>query len=136
MGEWGLGITGVGLGHIVIDAKYGACLPALLGKGLTKEQWPLPAFLSGLKLPPKLSLWCWTIQFSSSLYVSLLPQGWSSEEVNQSKSEHGPFRRTLSPSASVPSGFYSQNLQGLLFLALEPRAGQPGVGLGPLAPQG
>ena len=29
-----------------------ACSVALLGEGSEKEQWPLPAFISGRKLPP------------------------------------------------------------------------------------
>ena len=34
---------------------------------------------------------------------------------------------------SIPAGFCSQKLWGLIFLALEPWAGGPGVGLGLLA---
>ena len=35
---------------------------------------------------------------------------------------------------SIPASFYSQKLWGLIFLALEPWAGEPGVGLGLLVP--
>ena len=46
------------------------------------------------------------------------------------------FRSPLSHSATIPTGFYSQKLWGLLFPPLEPWSGGPGVGLGPLTPQG
>ena len=36
---------------------------------------------------------------------------------------------------SIPASFYSQKLWGLIFLALEPWAGEPGVGLGLLVPE-
>ena len=48
------------------------CLPAgsvsLRGWGSEKEQWPLPALLSGKKLPPSSCLGA--IKFSSSPYAS------------------------------------------------------------------
>ena len=60
----------------------------------------------------------------------LLPLCWSSEGMSQSKSVYRPFkrnswdsRRPLSNSATTPTGFYSQKLWGLLFLALKPWAG-------------
>ena len=72
----------------------------------------------------------------------LLPQCWSSEEVNLSKCvcvcslrgrgtawESRSFFHQLSPCS-----FCSQKLWGLTFLALEPWAGRPNVGLGLLAP--
>ena len=72
----------------------------------------------------------------------LLPQCWSSEEVSLSKSVHKPFKRDclgihqfLFSTASAPAGIYTQKLWGLIFLALEPWAEGPGVGLGPLAPK-
>ena len=40
----------------------------------------------------------------------------------------------VSSTDSIPTCFYSQKLGGLTSLALEPRAGGPGVGLGPLVP--
>ena len=53
-----------------------------------------------------------------------------------------PFKRIcqgvqqfLSPPASIPTGFYSQNLWRLIFLALEAWDGRPTVGLGPLTPK-
>ena len=36
---------------------------------------------------------------------------------------------------SIPTGFDGQKLWGLIFLALEPWAGGPGVGLGLLVPE-
>ena len=36
---------------------------------------------------------------------------------------------------SIPAGFYSQKLLGLILLALAPWAGGPGVGLGLLTPE-
>ena len=82
-------------------------------------------------------------QFSSSLYVSGAAQAaftphWSSGGVNPSKFVCWPFKRNFlelqklpSSSDSIPAGFYSQKLWVLLFLALEPWAGDSGVGLGP-----
>ena len=69
-------------------------------------------------------------KFSCSLYVSgalleLLPKCWSTEGVSPSKSLWGPLKgtpwdtRSLPfPLASIPTGFYSQELWGLLLLAL------------------
>lgn len=39
------------------------------------------------------------------------------------------------PLSHIPAGFYSQKLQELLLLSLEPWAGEPGVGLGPPTPR-
>ena len=41
----------------------------------------------------------------------------------------------VSSTDSIPAGFYSQKLWGLIFLALEPWAGETSVGLGLLAPK-
>ena len=41
----------------------------------------------------------------------------------------------ISSTDSIPTGFCSQKLWGLIFLALEPWAGGPGVGMGFLAPE-
>ena len=41
----------------------------------------------------------------------------------------------VSPTDSIPIGFCSQKLWGLTFLALEPWAVGPGMGLGFLAPE-
>ena len=56
---------------------------------------------------------------------------------------HGPFKKNicdtsspLSHSATVAGGFHSQKLWRLLFLALQPWAREPVVGLGHFAPQG
>ena len=60
---------------------------SLLGEGLEKGQWLLPAFLSGSKLSPCSHLDA--SHFSTSLYATgafkLLPWCWSSESVNLSK---------------------------------------------------
>ena len=76
-------------------------------------------------VPFKLLLWCW-----------------SSEAVSPSKSVHGPFKRNclgfqqfLFSTASIPTGFYSQELWRLIFLALEPWTEEPVLDLGPLAPE-
>ena len=47
----------------------------------------------------------------------------------------GDSSSPLSHSARDPAGFHSQKLWGFLSSALEPWAGETGVGLGPLAPQ-
>ena len=59
-----------------------------------------------------------------------------------SKSVCGPFTRNcqgvqqfLSSITSMPAGFCSQELWGLIFLVLEPWAEGPGVGLGTFAPE-
>ena len=41
----------------------------------------------------------------------------------------------MSSTDSIPAGFHSQKLWGLIFLAWEPWAGGVGVGLGLLAPE-
>ena len=41
----------------------------------------------------------------------------------------------VSSTDSIPSGFCSQKLWVLIYLALEPGAGEPGVGLGLLTPE-
>lgn len=57
------------------------------------------------------------------------------------KSSSGPFERNVctshSPhSATVSAGFSQPEVVGLLFPALKPRVGEPGVGPGPLTPPG
>nr|KAF6469801.1 hypothetical protein HJG59_011159 [Molossus molossus] len=81
-------------------------------------------------------------------YVSLVPAElpppcWSLEGVGPSKSLHRPFKRNClglqkpqPPSALIPTGFYSQKLWGLLFLAVVPWAVGSGVEWEPLIPQG
>ena len=117
-----------------------------VGRGLSKEQWLLPALLSGKKSAPSaLAL------MSDNSVLSHLPlahfklqsQHCRSEWVNLNKSEGGTFKRntgdsrsSLFHSAPVPTGFHSQRLWGLLFLALEPWAGDSGVGLRILTPHG
>ena len=62
--------------------------------------------------------------------------------MSLSESVCGPFKRNcqrlqqfLSFTVSIPTGFYSLKLWRLIFLALEPWAGAPGVGLGPFPPE-
>ena len=73
------------------------------------------------------------------------PYSWSSvsDSISKSKFMHRPFKRNtwasrspLSLSATILAGFHSQKLWILLFSTLEPWAGDPGVGPGPLVPQG
>ena len=71
-------------------------------------------------VPPHMSL----------MTFNLLLWCWSSEEVSPSKSVHELFKRNclglqklLSPTASIPSSFYSQKLWRFIFLALEPWTG-------------
>ena len=83
--------------------------------------------------------------FSSSPYATgafqLLPQCWSSEGVSRSKSMCRFFKRNcLGPQKFLPptqssSGFCSQKLWELIFLALGPWAAGHGMGLGLLAPE-
>ena len=107
---------------------------SLWEEGSSKKQRPLPAFQSGRKLPsiPLLLLWCLTIQFLPvclwCLSSCCLHAGTQMEWVRVSV--HGPFmknclrpRKFLSSSASIPVGFYSQKLGGLLFPTLKPCAG-------------
>lgn len=83
--------------------------------------------------------------FMSLVSFELLPQCWSTERVSSSMSKSicGPFKRSVWDSSCCPShpaiistGFHSPKLLRLLFLALETWAGEPGVRLGPLGPQG
>ena len=45
------------------------------------------------------------------------------------------LQKFLPVTQSVTAGFYKQELWGLIFLALEPWAGDPSVGLGLFAPE-
>lgn len=95
-----------------------------------------------------LSTPCSEVRKLSSSLLSLvpfemLPQRWRSEQASLSVSKfmHGSFKRialglTL-PSISLSDnrwGFHSQNFWEILFLTLEPCAGEPVLGLGPLTP--
>ena len=123
--------------------KYDTHLPALWEEGSSEEQWPLPALLSGRKLPVPASSHRRARLFSSSLYVSAaLVLEFKGNAGGQVSLCADPLRGTSwdsrSPmfhSATIPTGFYSQNLWGLLFLALESWARRPGMGQGPLLPR-
>lgn len=90
----------------------------------------------GRKLSFQLSSDAW--QFSSLLIVSgdfqATAHCWISEPVSLSKSVNGPFnenvwdsRSPLSHSAAILAGFHSHKSWGLLFPAMESRAGDPGL---------
>lgn len=94
---------------------------------------PAIALIPGNSVPPYMSLVTFELQL----------QCWSSERVSPRKSMCGPFKWntwdsscSTSHSVTIPAGFYSQKLWGILFLALKLWAGGPGVGLEPLDPQG
>ncbi|KAF6119961.1 hypothetical protein HJG60_010328 [Phyllostomus discolor] len=114
---------------------------SLLGEGSGKGQWPLPAFLSGRKLSPSSCLDDRHFSFYMPLApFKLLSWCWSSEGVSLNKSMCGFLRGTAwdsrsSSTNSVPTGFCSQKLWGLIFLAVEHWAGGPDVELGLLAPE-
>ena len=62
--------------------------------------------------------------------------------MSLNKFVHGPFKKNgqgvlqfLSSTVSIPTGFYSQGLWRLIFLALVPRVGGPVVGLCSFAPE-
>ena len=107
-----------------------------------KVQWLLSAALSGRKLPP--SSHPSARHFRSPPHATgALPDAahcWSPKYVSLGKSMRSvrPFRRGLripvSSTNPTTSGFYSQKLWGLIFLALEPWAGWSGVGLFPRYP--
>ena len=46
-----------------------------------------------------------------------------------------PENPTVSSATLTPTGFYSQKLWGFIFLNLDPRSLQSGLGLGSLAPK-
>lgn len=68
----------------------------------------------------------------------LLPQCWSLEQVKLSVSKYTCWDSSSSSfhSATISIGFHSQKLWELIFPALEPWAGELGIGLGPFTSQG
>ena len=130
---------------------YSACLPALWGKGSSKEQGSLLARLSGRKLSPSSSPIA--RQFSSHMSrvpFKLLPPCWSSEGISSSKSVCEPLRgaawdsrKLCLPQPQSPLVFTGRTYAdfsswhfsygGLLFLEASARG--PTVGLGPLTPE-
>ena len=103
--------------------KNGLCLHFFLGESCPLALTLMPDSL----VPPRMPF-------------KLLPLHWSSDGVNLWAGSLGgaawDSSSSPSPSSSMTAGFYSQKLRGLLFLTLEPWAGEPGVGLGPFVPQG
>ena len=114
---------------------------ALCGEGSERSNGLNQHLLSGRKLSPALAL---VLDSSVPPHMSLkpsnlLPPHWSSKGVSPNKSVWGPFKsnclgfqKFLSSTTSILTGFYSQKLWRIIFLALEPWAGGPGVGLYPL----
>ena len=80
--------------------------------------------------------------YMSLVPFKLLPSAGAQREQVRVNPFAGPLREIvcnssspLSHPASIPTGFYNQELWRLLFLALELCAWEPDVGLGPLVPQ-
>ena len=96
-----------------------------------------PPLCVGESCPPALALMPDT---SIPPCMPLIPRCWSSG-VSLSTSSCGFFKRnclglpSVSSTNSIPDSFCSQKLWGHIFLALEPLAGGPGVGLGLLTPK-
>lgn len=67
----------------------------------------------------------------------LSPRWHSARACPSAVSQHvGPLRGGLSPSDAISAGHHTRIWRGLISLALEPRAEESGVGLGPLPPSG
>ena len=153
---WARNLVGQGIPRAGVNSYsqvdgdlYDTCLLILWEKDSEKETWPLPAFLSGRKLPLWPSPWCQTFLFLPMSLVSfdLLPQCWNSEGISLSKFMCGPFKRNClrlqKPSISLSHSslrfLRSEVMRSSLpveFSSLELWAGDPGVGLGPLASRG
>ena len=115
----------------------------MLGEGPEKEQWPLPALLSGRTLPPALALIpdISVPPHMSQVPFSLLLLWWSSEGVSSVSLCVGPFIGTawdsssLSFTASLPSGVYSQKLADLFSRQWNPGLGGQVYSWDPLLPR-
>ena len=124
---WHLPAISVALGGMVQKRANGLCLPFCLGESCP----PAFALMPDTSVPPCMAL----------VPFKLLPRCWSSDGLNLSVSLCvGSLRGTAWDSRiffhqPIPAGFCSQKLWGLIFLALEPWAGWPGVGLGLLTPE-
>ena len=105
----------------------------------TKERWPLPAFLSGRKLPPFSSRPFAGLFISSpcvsGAFQSAAP-GWTSEKVSLSKSMGGPLRGTAWDSRCPLSPLAHCSLQPEVIATILPGTGGRSVGLGTLIFQG
>ena len=117
-------------------------VPQGKGEGLEKGQWPLLTFLSGRKLSPSSCIDA--TYFTFSLFATGAFQAATlvlELRGSESKSMCGFLKRNclgfkrFSFTDSIPNGFCSQRLWGLIFLALEPWAGGPCVGLRLLSPK-
>ncbi|KAF6114584.1 hypothetical protein HJG60_010549 [Phyllostomus discolor] len=111
--------------------------------GSEKEQWLLCTVLSGQKLPPS-SRPSARHYFSPPHATRALQDAAPVLEPNmclgKSMRSVRPFMRRglripISSANPTTTGFYSQKLWGLIFLALEPWDGWSGVGLGSLTPE-
>ena len=99
-------------------------------EGSAKGRWPLLALMPDTSVSPCVPL----------VPFKLTPKCWSSEVASLSKWVYVwvPQEELLrdpaaSSTDSILTCFHSQKLWGLIFLALESWAGEPGVGLGLLA---
>ena len=121
------------------------CFVALCGGGLRKGTvaavWPLE-FCLGQSCPHH-PPWCQTLQFLPIRHwcpSSCCPSAGAQKEWVCVSPKSGPFTRSclripVFSAISTPTGFHSQNFWGLIFLALEPCVGWPGVGLGSPTPE-
>ena len=109
------------------ERQNGLCLPFCLRESCLPALTPM----SDTLVPPCIPL----VPFKLLLWWY-----WSSEGVHLSKLGTGTLRGTYRESSSFftdsnPTVFYSQKLWGLIFLALKPWAGGPGVRLVPFTPK-
>ena len=104
----------------------------LWGDGSAKGQWPMLSLMPDTSLSPCVPLmpfrrlpWCWS---SEGAILTRWVHVWVPQEE---------LHRALSASStnSIPAGFHSQKLWGLIFPALESWARCPGVDLGLLVPE-
>ena len=104
------------------------CLAGNLRKGtVTSASTPALILMPDNSIPPCMSL----------VPFKLLPQCWNSEGASLSKFVHGLFKRNCLglQKPVMLSHTLQPEVMGLLFLVLEPWAGELGVRLGPLTPQ-
>ena len=112
-------------------------LASVWGKAQKRDNgFCLQFFLEGRGVPPLTLLPDISVPFCMTwVLFKVLPQCWSPEGIRLSKSfwsppqEEMPENPTVSSADPTPTGFYSQKLWGLIFLALEPWTGWSDVGL-------
>ena len=93
------------------------------------ESWAPALTLMPHSIPPCISPVLFSLVWCSHTWVQ--------REWLQVSLCRGPLRGTAwnSSTASIPTSFYSQKMWGLMFLALEPWAGEAWSGLWSLAPE-